>query len=426
MRLVSAVLIFLAAASVQAAPPGQIHLQGALTNPGGGPAPDGAYGLSVRLFTAEEGGALLHEEPFGAADSAIVKNGVFSVRLGSVKALDPALFVDNETIWVEVQVEIEDPLPRRSMASAPWALAANWAKVAQSLEGPAPDLDCSGCVQKSELGFSVVTTSDLNAALATLYTKAEIDTAIETAATALAATVYTKAATDAAITAGVNALGQQVYTKADMDTQLGGYLPLTGGALTGPLSVAGSVRLAGDAVECNAENAGKVRYVDGVFEGCTAEYWVPFNSPAPEGPFVFSAASGTDVGTSGSGIKLGTIAGVPGKSIHVTRLGICGDSDESSGPNRFKLAPLGTTFAAGKSDPGSTFFLGATAPSTAGGHGFVYTPVSLLAPAGVSVDIMFEYHNDWDGHYCVATDEFGNNYADGSSSVRAWVKYEYK
>lgn len=126
---------------------------------------------------------------------------------------------------------------------------------------------------------------------------------------------------------------------------------------------------------------------------------------------------------------MGTIQGVPGKKIRITKIGMCGDSVSGSGPNRFRAAGGGINFtwAAGRnaSHVSSNHWIGLT-PNTGGtGTGFVYKSVTYTASVGASVTVTWDYHYDWDGYYCNATDEDGKAYKDTASSIRGWIKYEY-
>jgi len=155
MRHIVVVAVVLLSLSATADVPSTLPLQGVLRSPSGQPAPDGTYGLTLRLFDAESEGVLLFEEKLGAVDSVTVKNGVFSLALGATKALPPNLFLNAAQVWVEVQVATDPALPRRLLHAVPYA------RVAQALA-------CTGCIGATQLGFAVYGQEQL-------YTKTEID-----------------------------------------------------------------------------------------------------------------------------------------------------------------------------------------------------------------------------------------------------------
>jgi hypothetical protein len=59
-------------------------------------------------------------------------------------------------------------------------------------------------------------------------------------------------------------------------------------------------------------------------------------------------------------------------------------------------------------------------------RGFSYKTVSYISTPGASLTIKWDYHSDWDGHYCDDTSKDGKKYKDNGSSVRAWVSYQYE
>ncbi len=127
-------------------------------------------------------------------------------------------------------------------------------------------------------------------------------------------------------------------------------------------------------------------------------------------------------------VTLGTIPGIPGKSIVIYKIGLCGDSDQTSGPNVFQLSGGGLSFTweSGQSSQSSTYVLSPT-PVKGASRGLTTKEVSYTATAGASLTIQWTYHADWDGLRCTDTDEFGNVYDDQTgSSLRAWISYGYK
>ncbi|MBP48487.1 MAG: hypothetical protein CMH53_11165 [Myxococcales bacterium] len=147
---------------------------------------------------------------------------------------------------------------------------------------------------------------------------------------------------------------------------------------------------------------------------------------APAGKKVWSVLAPS---SQSPNVTMGKIPGIAGKKIVITQLGICGDSDQSSGANRFLVTGSGISFrfAAGQSNPGSVNqWLGFTPNLGGQARGFTYKTVNYTANAGSDVTVQWDYHSDWDGLYCKTTDNQGNSYSDSSSSVRPWILYEYQ
>ena len=128
-------------------------------------------------------------------------------------------------------------------------------------------------------------------------------------------------------------------------------------------------------------------------------------------------------------LTMGTIAGIPGKQSVIYKIGICGDSEQTSGPNAFRLSGGGLDFtweASGQGNNGSTHPIGPT-PIKGASRGFVYKDVAYTAQAGAGLDVQWTFHSDWDGYRCTDTDLLGKVFDDqAASSVRAWVLYGYK
>ena len=417
--------VVLAPLCVDAAAPDLVQLQGVLTTVGGQPAPDGPYGLTVGLYSAQTGGDLLHEETFGGAKSAVVENGRFDLVVGTVSDLPADLFGAAEDVWLQLQVELDAPLPRRRLFSVPYAISARHALTADAVTfdvATQAELDAAldGLITASDVADQVSALADL------VYTKTEVDDAVKVALS----TVYSKAQVDSAISTGLATL----YTMAEVDSaiaavdgKLSGYLPLSGGILTGPLTAGGSVTVADDAAECTAANAGAIRFAESAFEGCDGSKWILLGSgtPVPSGTLIFTAV----VGNNEDGKVIGTIPAVAGKKIRVIRVAICGDADASSGPAIYRVTGGGVdfTWAAGQNNPGPTYFIGSTPVVSGGARGFVYKTISeLTSQAGAALTVKMDAQNDHDALFCQASDEDGNPYSDASGTSRGWVKYQYE
>ncbi|MCK6551781.1 hypothetical protein L6R52_38460, partial [Myxococcota bacterium] len=141
---------------------------------------------------------------------------------------------------------------------------------------------------------------------------------------------------------------------------------------------------------------------------------------------LFTAAT---AGAATAPANLGRIPAIPGKRIHVTRVAICGDADQSSGMQGFRAYDgqgLDFTWGAGQNNSGNaTYVLAPTQPTIGAGRGFSYGDVSLYGAVGAPLTIDFQFRYDWDGRYCDATDTAGHRFTDPASSVRAWVRYQY-
>ncbi len=125
-------------------------------------------------------------------------------------------------------------------------------------------------------------------------------------------------------------------------------------------------------------------------------------------------------------LTMGTIAGVAGQQIMISKVGIGGDSRAASGDNIFSAScgSFNFSWVAGQQTNTATYRLSPTTPSGSS-YGFTYQAVSYTANVGEAVTITWVYHNDWDGCFASGTDILGNSYNDTASSVRVWVQYEY-
>jgi hypothetical protein len=107
-----------------------MNYQVMLTDDADQPLADQVLSMVFRLYDAELGGSLLWEEPRSAQTNAI---GVVSLVLGEV---EPISFEYTGPMWLEVEVDGETLIPRRPLASAPYARRA----ILASLAGDAEEL----------------------------------------------------------------------------------------------------------------------------------------------------------------------------------------------------------------------------------------------------------------------------------------------
>jgi len=98
--------------------PHVISYQGMLTNNSGAPIADGAYNVTVRLYSDAAGAQKVYEDAF----TAQTLNGVFSIQLGSGATALP-LTAMNAPLWLGVQpAGGEEMRPLSPMTASPYAL----------------------------------------------------------------------------------------------------------------------------------------------------------------------------------------------------------------------------------------------------------------------------------------------------------------
>lgn len=153
--LASLAFLLLSGVVAEAAVPNAIPATGALLGPGGTVVADGDYIVTVQLYGQEKGGSSVWKEgPLVVP----VKFGQFSLELGAVTPVTPALLAGLPETWLGVTVGSDPELPRRRLASVAYALRA----------AHADNLDCSGCVGSSQLDPNLLSTLAKAADLAPL------------------------------------------------------------------------------------------------------------------------------------------------------------------------------------------------------------------------------------------------------------------
>ncbi|MSP92341.1 MAG: DUF4215 domain-containing protein [Myxococcales bacterium] len=118
--------------------PKTLSLQGYLRTSGGAPVPDGDYGLTVRFYDKQVGGAELYSD---LSPGVKVQGGVFDMTVGVVKPLDLQAFTTAQATWVGVSIGTEPELPRAPLHAVPYAVRAL----------VATQLACSACVGAAQL-----------------------------------------------------------------------------------------------------------------------------------------------------------------------------------------------------------------------------------------------------------------------------------
>lgn len=118
--------VFLSSMFVCAVIPNLIRFQGKITDKSGGPL-TGSYNITFRLYNSETGGQLKWNE---TQSGVPVNNGIFTVLLGNVTALDLPF---DEPYWLSMEVNNDGEMtPRQQITSVGYAYRA---KVADSVSG---------------------------------------------------------------------------------------------------------------------------------------------------------------------------------------------------------------------------------------------------------------------------------------------------
>ncbi len=108
-----------------------LNYQGRLTDPATGlPKPDGTYNITFKIYDAEIDGGIIWSE----VQVVTVSRGLFNVLLGSSTALSASDF-DGTARWLELEVEGEILSPLVRLVSAPFAIQAEEAKNADTVDG---------------------------------------------------------------------------------------------------------------------------------------------------------------------------------------------------------------------------------------------------------------------------------------------------
>ncbi len=126
-----------------AAAPSVVAYQGYLTDAGGAPL-EGTHTLRFRIYTAQTSGTQVWSETHS---SVLVRDGYFSVLLGSAGTPLTADKFAGATRWIEVAVDGSSLGDRQRIAAVPYALQA-------------ASVPWSGVTGKPEMGFTVITATN--------------------------------------------------------------------------------------------------------------------------------------------------------------------------------------------------------------------------------------------------------------------------
>jgi len=139
----------------------RLVVEGALTNSGGGPVSDASYAIAFRLYEAQStpvDQALFEEPNLGVQVTG--SRFVYTIGAAAKYPLPAAIFISGKARWIGLQIGSEPELPRAELQPVGYAVRAEWAALATALQ-------CSGCLDGSQLAPGSVSTANLAAAAVT-------------------------------------------------------------------------------------------------------------------------------------------------------------------------------------------------------------------------------------------------------------------
>ena len=139
--------------------PRTLSYQGVLTDSLGSPKPDGTYGFTFRLYSAESGGSALWTE----SKSLETKRGLFSTILGDHVPFPRSMKFDDQ-YWLSVQVASQPELsPRLPLSSVGYSLNSLMADTARyALRAPVPESVDSARIAGTVKDGAITTAKILN------------------------------------------------------------------------------------------------------------------------------------------------------------------------------------------------------------------------------------------------------------------------
>jgi len=132
--LLALVATFAGAAAAPAAVPGEINYQGLLLDDLGQPV-TGSVDMEFRLYDADTAGTLLWTETHPGVP---VADGIYDVALGATTPISASV-VAGGAIYLQVSVDGEVMTPRQRLLVVPYALRAEVAETAESIQGQSGD-----------------------------------------------------------------------------------------------------------------------------------------------------------------------------------------------------------------------------------------------------------------------------------------------
>ena len=244
--LLSLALVSALSAPAAAAEPGTIAIEGVLSATGGGAVADGDYSLIFALYASDKAAVPVWSE--GQVKTAVTA-GRFSLVLGTVKPITPAILSALAPGWLGVRVATDPELARVPLRAVPWAIQA----------AAASTLLCSGCVQSDHLKAGSIAADRVAFTWAGSKTKGgPATTALDLSCTGCVSVDELKI--DGDLDLGGNALKAKAVTATTVSaaTVSAGAFIGDGSKLTGIQSISGACKVAGEAVTAIAADGSLV------------------------------------------------------------------------------------------------------------------------------------------------------------------------
>ena len=111
--------------------PYKMNFQGRLTDTTGTPKADGTYNIRFRIYNAANTAVWTEDHLVSASAGVALVNGLFTVQLGSVTPLDPALFNTATANQNGMTLEVELPTPATATNTSP-----SWTEGAMTPRSP--------------------------------------------------------------------------------------------------------------------------------------------------------------------------------------------------------------------------------------------------------------------------------------------------
>lgn len=131
MIIICLVFFAVPSASALATVPYKMNFQGRLTDTVGTAKPDGTYNIRFRIYNAVNTAVWSEDHLVSAGNGVSLVGGLFTVQLGSVTPLDPALFNTATTNQNGMTLEVELPTPATATSSSP-----SWTEGAMTPRSP--------------------------------------------------------------------------------------------------------------------------------------------------------------------------------------------------------------------------------------------------------------------------------------------------